>query len=360
MIADALAAFAKATGRAFEGRENTVGASEVGQCARKVFFSKNSGDHVYGSDSDEDYADARGAALRGTLIEDHLWLPALRARYGDKLLYAGTEQVRLVSGFLSATPDGLLIGQPADALAGLGVVDIGGDGSVVVECKSIDPRAKLDGAKPEHVFQVHVQIGLTRELTPHRPECAVISYANASFLDDIAEFCVRFDRAIYANAKRRATQIAVATSPNELKPEGWIAGGRECEYCPFTKACGVIRHAVPTQALAEPPDPQFVAEIADLARDAKRQRNEAEAATAALRDVEHDIKERLRAKGVRQIKGDGVAVVWSPVKGRLSFDMPAIREAAEKLGLNLAQYETAGEPTDRLVIRVAGQSRSAA
>ena len=44
-------------------------------------------------------------------------MPALRARYGDKLLYAGDKQQTFVSGFLSATPDGLLIDQSRDALA---------------------------------------------------------------------------------------------------------------------------------------------------------------------------------------------------------------------------------------------------
>lgn len=71
MIAIALAAYAKQTARTFEGRENTVGASEVGHCARKIYFAKNTGDHVYGAASDEDYADTWGATLRGRLVEDH-------------------------------------------------------------------------------------------------------------------------------------------------------------------------------------------------------------------------------------------------------------------------------------------------
>jgi hypothetical protein len=359
MIAEALAAHAKATARVFDGRENTVGASEVGQCARKVYFSKNSGDHVYGAAADEDYADTWGAALRGRVFEVHFWVPALRARYGDRLLYAGDDQRTLVAGFLSATPDGLLIDQPPDALAALGIEDIGGDGSVVVECKTIDPRSKLDEPKPEHVYQAVVQVGLLRELAPHQPEVALISYANASFLDDISEFAVRFDLAIFANAQRRAAEIVTATAPNELKPEGWITGGKECEFCPFTKACGVIRHAVPVQPPAELPDPQFVAEIADMAREAKGRRGVVEATTADLREIEHDIKERLRAKSLRRVDGDGVSVVWSPVKGRPSYDMKGIREAAEKAGIDLAEYQLVGDPTDRLVIRVAGQSRSA-
>jgi hypothetical protein len=358
MITDALAAYAKATARTFEGRENTVGASEVGQCARKVYFAKNAGDHVYGAASDEDYQDTWGAALRGRLFEDHFWVPALRARYGDRMLFAGDQQQTFVSGFLSATPDGLLIDQPCDALASLGVGDIGSN-SVVIEGKTIDPRARLDGPRPEHAYQVQVQIGLIRELTTYQPEWGVISYANASFLDDVVEFSICFNPTVFENAKRRAAQVAVARSADELKPEGWITGGRECEYCAFTKACGVVRHAVPTQALAEPPDPQFVAEISDLAHEAKARRTLVDAAVSDLREIEHDLKERLRAKGERRIIGDDITVTWSAVKGRPSYDMKGIREAAAKAGVDLAEYETVGEATDRLVIRVVGQSRTA-
>ena len=145
MITEVLAAYAKATARQFTDRENTVGASEVGQCARRVFYGKNSGDPVYGASSDEDYADPWGAALRGRLFEDYFWVPALRARFGAELLCAGDQQQTFVSGFLSATTDGLLIDQSHDALASLGIAGIGGDGSIVVECKTIDPRIKLDG-----------------------------------------------------------------------------------------------------------------------------------------------------------------------------------------------------------------------
>jgi hypothetical protein len=359
MIAEALEAHAKSTARVFDGRENTVGASEVGHCARKVYFSKNSGDHVYGAAPDENHADAWGAALRGRLFEEHFWFPALRAWYGDRLLYAGDDQRTLVAGFLSATPDGLLIDQPPNALEALGIDDIG-DGSIVVECKTIDPRGKLGEPKPEHVYQAIVQIGLIRELTPYRPEVAVISYANASFLDEITEFAVRFEPAVFANAQRRAAEIVTATAPDELKPEGWIAGGKECEFCPFTKACGVIRCAVPVQPPAELPDPQFGAEIADMARAARGRRRIVEVATTDLREIEHEIRKRLRDKGLRRVEGYGVSVVWSPVKGRPSYDMQAIREAAANAGIDLTEYETVGDPTDRLVIRVAGQSRSAA
>jgi hypothetical protein len=250
MIREALDAYARASARKFEDRHQTVGASEVDQCARRVYWTKMDGDPVYGVARNPDYVDGWGAARRGATFEDHFWVPAMRARFGEQLLYAGDQQQTLVSEFLSATPDGLLIDLPRDALAGLGIADIG-SGELVLECKTADPRTSLQQAKPEHVFQVQVQLGLLRELTPHRPNFALISYVDASFWDNVIEFAIAFDATIYATAKERARNIMLARS---------AAGGSECKFCPYTVVCRRARTGK-TDA-----DPQFVAEVGDLAR----------------------------------------------------------------------------------------------
>jgi CRISPR/Cas system-associated exonuclease Cas4 (RecB family) len=334
MIAEALADYAAATARTFEDREQTVGASEVGQCARKVYWTKNADDPAHSAPRDQGFADGWGAAMRGRIYEDHVWAPAMRARFGDALKFAGAEQQTFSSGFLSATPDGLVVTATECFL---------------VECKTIDPRVKLNGPKPEHHFQVQAQLGLVRETTKYKPTHAVISYTDTSFWNEVAEFTVVFDPAIYETAKRRAAAIMTALAFDELKPEGFIAGSKECGWCPFTVACGRERTRVPQQQAGEA-DPQFAAEIADLARAAKELEAAADATTVQLRGVQYEIRERLRAKGLRRIVADGVSVVWSPVKGRQSFDMKRIREAAAKAGIDLAPYETVGQPTDRLVI----------
>jgi hypothetical protein len=168
MIAEALDAFAKATARTFEGRENAIGASEIGSCARKVHLGKNAGDWLAGQPRDADHVENWGAAQRGTVFEAGVWEPALRARFGDKLLFAGADQRTFVSGYLSATPDGLLVDLARDSLASFGIPDIGEGAALIVECKTADPRTKLDEPKAEHIYQTQVQIGLIRELTPYR------------------------------------------------------------------------------------------------------------------------------------------------------------------------------------------------
>jgi hypothetical protein len=351
MITEALNAFADtARNSSGQSRSSTCGASEIGQCIRKTFFVKNADDPVYAIRRDAGFVDGWGAQLRGTAFEQAFWTPALRAKYGDRLKFAGDQQRSFESGFLSATPDALLTGVPSDVLAPLSVPDIKSD-CLLLEAKTIDPRVKLDGPKPEHAFQTVVQLGLVREITSFAPEYAVISYADASFWSEVTEFAVKFDPTIYDNAKRRAAKIMTANKASELPPEGWISGGHECKYCPFAKTCGIEWRAMPSASDATA-DPQFVAEARDLAREAKRYQAEADAATVKLRMTQNEIRERLRAKGLRRVNGDDFSITWAPVKGRQSFDMKALKAAAIAAGVDITQFETIGESTDRLDVHV--------
>lgn len=344
MIFKVLAAYATRARAPDPRRASTLGASDIGQCARKVFYAKRGGER------DPGYVDGWGATLRGRVLERAYWLPALRARFGDKLKFAGSRQRRFESGFISATPDALLTDAPSDILASLGVPDIGSD-CILLECKSLDPRVKLDAPKPEHGYQVIVQLGVVREVTEFKPCFAVISYVNASFWDDVTEFVVEFDPGVYANAKARAARVLTAGTAVELPPEGWIAGGNECERCPFTRACGIERHTLPLLSTAVV-DPQFTAEIRDLALTYKVHQGEVDAATAKVRETQHEIRERLRAKGLRGVAGDDFSINWSPVKGRQGFDVKALSAAAAAAGVDVSKFETIADPSDRLDVRV--------
>ena len=132
----------------------------------------------------------------------------------------------------------------------------------MVECKTADPRTNLDVAKPQNVFQTQVQMGLVRENTDYKPTHSVLSYTDASLLERRERVRDRIrSRALYDTAKQRAMMIMTATEPPA--PEGWIAGGAECRYCPFTIACGIQRRNLPFQD--NEVDPQFAAEMKDAA-----------------------------------------------------------------------------------------------
>lgn len=322
-------------------RSNTVGASEIGQCARKIFWLKSESDSAHRVDRDPDYSETWGARMRGTVFEDRFWEPALRARFGDRLVLAGRNQRTFVSDFLSATPDGMIINLTPEERAEIGTEA----DCVMVECKTADPRTNLDIAKPQNVYQVQVQMGLVRENTMHRPTHSILSYTDASFWSDVREFVIEFDPLVFSVAKERATRLMTATEPPV--PEGYIAGGAECRYCPFTIACGVQRRNLPFQD--NEPDPQFAAEMKDAALALRTLESSRDTLDSDVRAAQDQIKSRLREKGVRKIPG---VLEWSRVKGRSGFDNKAIQKAAVEAGVDLGQFKTQGEPSDRLVITV--------
>ena len=218
LIADTLDRYARTQTATFtEDRSQTVGASEVGQCARKIFWLKNEGWAVDGGvERDVDYNDTWGARMRGTIFENNFWVPAMRKRFGTRLLLCGNSQRTFVKDFLSATPDAMIV-----RLTKAEKEAIGTDAAqVLVECKTTDPRTNLVEAKNENIFQTHVQMGLIRETTKYRPTHAIISYTDASFWSDIKEFMVTFDQQIYEAAHERATLMMTAKSAAETRARG--------------------------------------------------------------------------------------------------------------------------------------------
>ena len=346
IVAQALDAYATIKKPFFSDRSSTVGASEVGQCARKIFWMKNAEDQKLCAERDEGFVDTWGARWRGTVFENALWVPAMRKRFGKRLKYAGKSQQTFVHNYLSATPDGIVINLKQAEKDAIGT----NADCALFECKTIDPRATLNEANAENVYQTHVQMGIVRATTDLRPTHAVISYTDASFWSDVKEFVVEFDQDIYNAAQYRASLVMTSTDVNDTQPEGWIAGGAECRYCPFTKACGIERRNLPFADDNAPVDPQFAAEITSLAIELKQAQAEGECAEARVRSMQNEIKGRLREKGLRKIPG---VVSWSAVKGRSGYDAKAIREAAIANGVDIEQFATQGEPTDRLVIQLA-------
>jgi hypothetical protein len=342
LIKATLANFAAMTNREFShDRANTIGASEVGACLRKTWFAKNETPH------DPGYIDRYGAKLRGNLIEDHHWVPALKARFGKCFHIGGENQATIVDGYLSATPDGVIINLPRDCIAHLGVPDIGDSCCLAVECKSIDPRAELnDRARPQHTFQTQVQMGLLRAHTPYKPDYALISYIDASFLDEVTEFPVAFDPSIFAAAHYRAEAIMVATDPQELWPEGKLAGGAECRFCPYASHCTAVTvSGIPREE--RPLGDNVMAEFKAL-HDRERQANaQVDVDGNLLSIIRQEIKDLLRTNGVRRVHGDGWSIDWSPVKGRQTVDLKAI----EADGFDLDPYRKQGDAGERLTVK---------
>lgn len=312
-------------------RASTIGASEIGQCARRVWFDKNGVAKDVGSD------ELKGAAYRGDVIEAHVWNPAMEtyvAKMGGVLHHAGDAQETFVDGYLSATADGIVTGLGPDFL---------------MDCKSIDPRVNLQEAKSEHFAQMQIGMGVLKSIGKFNPEYAILSYIDASFFDEVNEFRVDYDPSIYANAKRRALAIMDAQAAIEIRPEGKMSGGKECAYCPWASACAneqvsnvpeVHKFEVTLESNAA-----MALEDASLrAIDAAEAEKAAKVEGAAAKE---EIKEILRAHGARKTSTDAVSVSWSTVKGRKTFDS----EAAMAAGIDLSAFTKEGDASERLTLK---------
>jgi|KBSMisStandDraft_5_1062788.scaffolds.fasta_scaffold07819_15 hypothetical protein len=310
-------------------RSKTVGASEIGQCARKTFFSKQN------APRDADYEDGFGARLRGNVIEEHYWEPGLRATLdeGESLLFAGNDQKTLERGYLSATTDGLFVSKAFDICINL-------------DCKSIDPRADISKEKSSHHFQVQAQMGLIRDCTEYKPDNSILSYVDASFWDKITEFVIPFNPRIYAAAHARAERIMTARDALELPPEGKTAGGGECQWCAWASHCATVTiTGVPKRS---DPISDDIAEQLHGLRDEERRLAAIEAeAKVSHAEASESIKQFLRQINVRRFVGDEWSVSYSIVNGRATLDIDAIKAA----GIDLAPYYKTGSQSERLIIK---------
>lgn len=365
-IKDMLTAFSAANKRTFaHDRTKSVGGSDVGQCIRKTWLGKHIATH--GFTPDEDFVQSSGATDRGSVYENEVWAPALKAHRpeGAKLLFAGDRQETLHDGFLSATPDGLFVNLDRACLSERGIPDIGAQvddgaesfGCLVVECKTIDPRVNLKGApKPEHAFQCQVQMGLIRSRTRYRPRFAIISYTDASFLDQVQEFVVAWDPAIYRAAQERADAIMTETDVTRLHPEGkWSPHARECEHCSFKTACADISISViPARTEAEPVlSPEHDEQIEFLARQIATQTEAADLADRGKKIAQQRLRDLLREAGVSRATTSSLSKIsWSPQAGRKIYDMDAIEAVLVEKGVELADFEKNGASFDRLSVTV--------
>lgn len=331
-------AFAASRKKSFgHDRRLTVGASEVGKCARAVAARKA------GWMPDPGYEDSSGFATRGDVMEDAWTSPMVEyhvAQLGGRLLYHGQANQITLKGKgvpLSATPDGLAEGLPRNVLEPYGVPDIESD-EAVFEFKSLDPRfdaGKLP--KPEHIPQTITQLGMIRRATKHKPLWGAVIYVNASDYFDVNVIPVKYSEEAFAGCAQRATKMLKAKDPNQLPPEGKIAGGVECRTCEFAQRCYGFLPWLPKGE--KKLSPKAEVEIAALARKIVHAEAEAERWKREKAEREVDLYLALSSSKTRFAKlPSGGTVLWKTTKPQNRLDTKALSEAAKAAGLDIAKF----------------------
>ncbi len=195
-------------------RSKYVTASEIGYCARKIWYSKQlpqrGGLQKY------------GFAERGHTAEAWVVEQIRNNQQGWNLLYAGDEQVSFVVGVQSGTPDGVLT---ADQ-----------QGYWLFECKCIDPRtSKTLLPRRQHIWQCQQNMELVEVNLNIQLKGTKILYIDSADYEDRIVHEIEFDNDLQTKLDKRARKIMNAKCAEELEPEGMFDGG--CKFCDFKAEC---------------------------------------------------------------------------------------------------------------------------
>lgn len=329
-------------------RSQSVGASEVFGCHRRAYFAKREPGEAELPEEPED--EEFGWSERGKYIEEKYIVPKLKVLFGaDKCFLMGDEQKTLYDGRLSSTADGMIIDQPRDVLANYDVPDLGKDlNEIAPEIKSFDPRVNLSqGAKPRHIGQNKVQLGLFHKATNYRPEWGILLYANASNLKDIRPFANKIDRDIYQRAKDRAEAVFdLALKAKDFKTEGKLTN--ECKNCPWARRCAEVDVERYT-AKAVPTPSARLEEIKEKIVNVQKLRDEFHALEKVKKQAEADLKEDIFALETNKVGETGCSANLVKYNGKSSIS----KDLLIADGLEPEKYMTQGNPYFVLQTKVA-------
>lgn len=342
-IIDNPTVFTRWDGKPFERGKQTVSASELWQCARKMAFTR-SDDHSEDPDWEQNY----GFFERGHAVEDRM-VQRLRQALppGWSLLKAGDDQETLVYENVSATPDGLFCQTDPD-IGGPMVLPGGQEiwGAAVLEIKSLDPRANMSEPKAQHVAQAKLQIELFRALKLAEPTGAVLLYVDASDYSKRQWHWVDRDPGFLEVAMARSQMVQDAKDPMELMAEGVYDGS--CQYCSYKEACGeaTLRYLpIGEKEL----DGQAAADMEKLLSNRSKIIKELDRLARDKGQVEEHIRHTLRYAGTNKARVNGTSISYTKRSGPRTLDVKSLKKALGDERLD--NFYRTGRSSARLVIK---------
>ena len=286
-----------------DNRRNYIGASEIGQCLRRVIAAKLS--------PEEPDAASMGRMLAGRAMENEV-VQLLRIALDGRLRSTGRNQLEAVHPELPfrAHPDGRVVSDDPDT----------GDGILEVKTASasVFQHYQSDGLPQIYRDQVQAQMGLCG-LT-----WAMVVLVSRENLAEIAIFPLSFDAAHFADLLDRARIAAVALQKGEL-PEGEPDRGF-CFQCPHAKDCSAFQNrsqAASSGTLPEAIRLELECEIEEL--------GQLESSLNPIQERVAELRERIRNNvqelGISRALLDG-AIVQLVATTRTSLDSKSLQRDA--------------------------------
>lgn len=304
--------FTKVDGSLFERGTETVSASSIGQCARRLVYERDN------HPKDPGIAEPFGVFDRGHAVEYQTEKRLRQAlqKHGLELHLAGEAQCTLVWKNLSATPDGVIVNRTGNQFiinATETPVVLHPRECAVIEFKSVDPRSAMS-LKNEHVRQVRVQIELINKCTQCAPTQGIILYTDAA--DHSRRTLYSVDQGTDGFLKEqqiRAQDILDCEDPGDMRAEGRWTGA--CQYCSYTAVCGeaMIRQYPNQEESTQLSLPEKV-ELNALLKDRKYARHAVDEMTEEVKFLDDEIKEWMKAHDTNRCQTDEYRVSWSVIK----------------------------------------------
>ena len=275
-----------------------------GRCTRWLWYDKH-GVAVAGATNHPHGVFDRGHAFEHWLVT---YLSAGLARTGGRLLYAGTEQKRLMlpDFRLAGTPDGLIEWQDRS--------------ETVLEVKSHGTAQNYDSSPSEtHMRQAELNIELFHATTTHRPEDAIIVYGLAEDYGRLALHRVERRPAVFAEILGKATAAFDADNAAAVTAEGVIT--QQCLICPYRSRCAAAQMQAIPAAGTGGLDQATLRAIDRLVAARQRAIEAEEEAARARAEVEVEIIEKLTHGGASKIKRNGYAVQLKTTDGLAALEI---------------------------------------
>ncbi len=196
-------------------RDAFVTASEVGNCLRSTWFSKN-------ANPPQGDTEVWGYFARGHNVEAWVVEQLRRSNSLATFIMMGSDQRSMHWEGQAGTPDGIMLTT---------------EGNYVFDIKSIDPRTNRKYLpKKTHLMQIHQNILLAENcLDGMEIAGGMILYVDASNYQTMNEYYVEYDHSAMEQVTDRANRIHAAEKPGDLPAEGMFNDG--CKFCPFTANC---------------------------------------------------------------------------------------------------------------------------
>ena len=287
-------------------RRSYIGASEVGNCLRRVVASKLTPETLDAS--------SMGRMLAGRVMENEV-VQLVRIALNGRLRNTGRNQLDVVHPELPfhAHPDGRIVSDGPDE----------GDGILEVKTAStaVFKRYQSEGLPQSYLDQVQAQMGLSGL------GWGLVVLVSRETLAELATFKVSFDSHHFERLIERARIAAEGFSSAEL-PAGEPDRGY-CYNCAYAKDCPQLqaqRKAAATGELPEVTRLELDCEVEELAA----VESDLDPLQKRATELRERIRETLQALEVKRAVLDG-ATVQLVSNSRTSFDSKALQRESPDL-----------------------------